>query len=289
MTQAVTEPQPARGKGDWALAASMLAEGRGVMETARAAGVSRTSLWRALNRSADFVRLIERRRAELAAESGGRLDAMRALVAEQIEDKLRAGDTRTVLWMLRELGMVGRGAALFGRIEPVAEPNLESIERVASEQEVRRIGPAPVPPDGDPAETRRALIQTRFAYNKIYDALERTKAELDALKAANAAAPAPVEASAAVAAPATAAVAPLEPEPEAKSVPTVPSEDKSEADQQLSVEPAGSNPVPPPFQEVPAPATPARAEPVPSRPIPPGVLERVARSEAARMRYCSRR
>jgi hypothetical protein len=161
------------------------------------------------------------------------------------------------------------------------------------------IAPAPVPPDGDPAETRRALIQTRFAYNRIFDALERTKAELAALKAANGAAspaPASVEAFAAAAAPATvdvpSAPAPrpvAAPEPDAKSVPAVPDEQKREANQPSKAEPAGSNPVPPSFQDVPAPAVSGPAEPTLPRRTPPAILKRVARSEAARMAYCSRR
>ena len=185
MTETAIDQPTTRGKGDWVLAASMLAEGRGVMETARAAGVCRTTLWRALTRSADFGRLIERRRAELAAESGGRLESLRALVAGGIEEKVREGDTRTLLWIARELGMVGGNSVLFDRLPAgaAAEPNLEKIERAASGE-----AEPPLPPDADLHEMRRALIKYRGGVNHFREESERLQAELQALKAATGAA-----------------------------------------------------------------------------------------------------
>ena len=103
----------------WIMAAGMLARGSSFLSVARAMGCSRTTLWRAYYGSKDFRHRVWWERQALNREAELRLSSLRALVAEQIERLVSAGDPSTVRWLADRLGLLdGLGA-----------PEVESLVR----------------------------------------------------------------------------------------------------------------------------------------------------------------
>ncbi len=89
----------------WIMAAGMLARGNSFLQVARAMGCSRTTLWRAYYGSKDFRVRVWWEREALNREAELRLSSLRALVAEQIERLVSAGDPSTVRWLAERLGL----------------------------------------------------------------------------------------------------------------------------------------------------------------------------------------
>ncbi|ALG72437.1 hypothetical protein VY88_32430 [Azospirillum thiophilum] len=89
----------------WIMAAGMLAHGSSFLHVARAMGCSRTTLWRAYYGSKDFRIRVWWEREALNREAELRLASLRALVAEQIERLVSAGDPPTVRWLAERLGL----------------------------------------------------------------------------------------------------------------------------------------------------------------------------------------
>ncbi len=89
----------------WIMAAGMLARGSSFLHVARAMGCSRTTLWRAYYGSKDFRIRVWWEREALNREAELRLASLRALVAEQIERLVSAGDPPTVRWLADRLGL----------------------------------------------------------------------------------------------------------------------------------------------------------------------------------------
>ncbi len=89
----------------WIMAAGMLARGSSFLQVSRAMGCSRTTLWRAYYGSKDFRHRVWWERQALNREAELRLSSIRALVAEQIERLVSAGDPATVRWLADRLGL----------------------------------------------------------------------------------------------------------------------------------------------------------------------------------------
>ncbi|PWC32931.1 hypothetical protein [Azospirillum sp. TSO35-2] len=89
----------------WIMAAGMLARGNSFLQVARAMGCSRTTLWRAYYGSKALRVRVWWERQALNREAELRLSSLRALVAEQIERLVSAGDPSTVRWLAERLGL----------------------------------------------------------------------------------------------------------------------------------------------------------------------------------------
>jgi len=89
----------------WVMAAGMLARGASFQQVARAMGCSRTTLWRAYYGSQAFLHRVWWERQALNREAELRLGSLRALVTEQIERLVSAGDPSTVRWLAERLGL----------------------------------------------------------------------------------------------------------------------------------------------------------------------------------------
>jgi hypothetical protein len=120
----------------WIMAAGMLARGNSFLQVSRAMGCSRTTLWRAYYGSKDFRLRVWWEREALNREAELRLSSLRALVAEQIERLVSAGDPSTVRWLAERLGLFA---------------GLDSTKQQAAKQPP--IQPQPPRPDDPPAVT----------------------------------------------------------------------------------------------------------------------------------------
>ncbi|ALG71402.1 hypothetical protein VY88_01390 [Azospirillum thiophilum] len=89
----------------WVMAAGMLARGASFQQVARAMGCSRTTLWRAHYGSQPFRHRVWWERQALNREADLRLGSLRAMVTEQIERLVSAGDPATVRWLAERLGL----------------------------------------------------------------------------------------------------------------------------------------------------------------------------------------
>ncbi len=89
----------------WIMAAGMLARGASFQQVARAMGCSRTTLWRAHYGSQPFRHRVWWERQALNREADLRLGSLRAMVTEQIERLVSAGDPATVRWLAERLGL----------------------------------------------------------------------------------------------------------------------------------------------------------------------------------------
>jgi len=90
---------------DWRRAAELLAQGFTVTETARQLGCSRSSLSRRRKRDPGFQQLIEEQRA-LAHRQGERIDGLRRVLTDAIEQEVRNGNVRVILWLADRLKLV---------------------------------------------------------------------------------------------------------------------------------------------------------------------------------------
>ena len=129
----------------WIMAAGMLARGNSFLQVARAMGCSRTTLWRAYYGSKDFRLRVWWEREALNREAELRLSSLRALVAEQIERLVSAGDPTTVRWLAERLGLIPGAAS--GR------ETARSAPRDIPPREIQDAGPPPPRPDDPPAVT----------------------------------------------------------------------------------------------------------------------------------------
>ncbi len=114
----------------WIMAAGMLARGNSFLQVARAMGCSRTTLWRAYYGSKDFRLRVWWEREALNREAELRLSSLRALVAEQIERLVSAGDPSTVRWLAERLGLFA---------------GLDTAKQQAAQQQPRPEDPPAVP------------------------------------------------------------------------------------------------------------------------------------------------
>lgn len=141
---------------DWDLAALLLARGHGMAETALIIGVSRTTLWRTLSRMPALTDAMDARQAEATAENAARLAAMRGKITDQIESKVDAGDTRVLLWMAKQLGLVGVPAALgyraMARDSVLSETEQAELTRAAFAEEPATTEAGPDRPNAPAAQ-----------------------------------------------------------------------------------------------------------------------------------------
>ena len=129
----------------WIMAAGMLARGTSFLYVARSMGCSRTTLWRAYYGSKDFRLRVWWEREALTREAELRLSSLRALVAEQIERLVSAGDPSTVRWLAERLG-------LFAGLETARE-TVRSAPRDIPDSEPQPLDPQPPRPEDPPAVT----------------------------------------------------------------------------------------------------------------------------------------
>jgi hypothetical protein len=93
-------PRPTRGKRpDWGQAALLLARGEAVAEVARRVGCSASYLARKRRTDAAF-------RARVEAGKGGDMAGLRHVVTKAIEQAVRDGNVRVVLWLADRLKLV---------------------------------------------------------------------------------------------------------------------------------------------------------------------------------------
>ncbi|WP_372394410.1 hypothetical protein ABMY26_05120 [Azospirillum sp. HJ39] len=128
----------------WIMAAGMLARGSSFLHVARAMGCSRTTLWRAYYGSKDFRIRVWWEREALNREAELRLASLRALVAEQIERLVSAGDPSTVRWLAERLGLFAGLDAPAHRGMPAQTPAPTSAPTSAPAP-AQTPAPAPVP------------------------------------------------------------------------------------------------------------------------------------------------
>lgn len=150
----------------WARIAYYLASGVTVTEVARHFKLSRSTIWRALQRSPGLRRRIAAEREMLRRESDSRFVAMRHAVVEGLSRAINAGNIRAILWAAERLEL---GGPLLVVKECQPEPERRPIRRpmprrsrpqpaeaaspVASAAPAAATSPEPVAamPDPDPA------------------------------------------------------------------------------------------------------------------------------------------
>ncbi|SMF28464.1 hypothetical protein SAMN02982917_1286 [Azospirillum oryzae] len=133
----------------WIMAAGMLARGNSFLQVSRAMGCSRTTLWRAYYGSKDFRLRVWWEREALNREAELRLSSLRALVAEQIERLVSAGDPTTVRWLAEQLGLIPGvvSGAASGR------ETARSAPRDIQRRDIPNAGPQPPRTEDSPAVT----------------------------------------------------------------------------------------------------------------------------------------
>lgn len=107
--QMFTEGLNNRSRSDeqWARIAYYLASGVTVTEVARHFSLSRSTIWRALQRSPGLRRRIAAEREMLRRESDSRFVAMRHAVVEGLSRAINAGNIRAILWAAERLELGG--------------------------------------------------------------------------------------------------------------------------------------------------------------------------------------
>ncbi|MBP2297342.1 hypothetical protein [Azospirillum picis] len=184
---AAEPPAPAEGtlvpgsqfhEEQWIMAAGMLARGNSFLQVARAMGCSRTTLWRAYYGSKDFRIRIWWEREALNREAELRLSSLRALVAEQVERLVSAGDPSTVRWLAERLGLFAGLDAAAAR--PAAQPASPPAAQPASPSAAPPAPPLPAAsrPEDAPAAGPGALRERTPPHPAIVAAiLARPEAE----------------------------------------------------------------------------------------------------------------
>lgn len=110
----------------WARIAYYLASGVTVTEVARHFKLSRSTIWRALQRSPGLRRRIAAEREMLRRESDSRFVAMRHAVVEGLSRAINAGNIRAILWAAQRLEL---GGPLLVAKECQPEPERRPIRR----------------------------------------------------------------------------------------------------------------------------------------------------------------
>ncbi|AUN33608.1 helix-turn-helix domain-containing protein [Niveispirillum cyanobacteriorum] len=100
---------------DWARVAYFIAKGVSVTEVAKHFGVSRTTIWRGMQRSSGLRRRILSERRMLQRESDNRFVALREAVVTGLMEAISNGNVRVLLWAAKRLD-------LGGSILPAAPP-----------------------------------------------------------------------------------------------------------------------------------------------------------------------
>lgn len=92
---------------DWARVAYFIAKGVSVTEVAKHFGVSRTTIWRGMQRSSGLRRRILSERRMLQRESDNRFVALREAVVTGLMEAISNGNVRVLLWAAKRLDLGG--------------------------------------------------------------------------------------------------------------------------------------------------------------------------------------
>lgn len=92
---------------DWARVAYFIAKGVSVTEVAKHFGVSRTTIWRGMQRSSGLRRRILSERRMLQRECDSRFVALRDAVVTGLIEAISAGNVRVLLWAAKRLDLGG--------------------------------------------------------------------------------------------------------------------------------------------------------------------------------------
>ena len=92
---------------DWARVAYFIAAGVSVTEVARHFGVSRTTIWRGMQRSSGLRHRIQAERRMFQRESDNRFVALRHAVVDGLQQAIGAGNVRVLLWAAERLDLGG--------------------------------------------------------------------------------------------------------------------------------------------------------------------------------------
>ncbi|MFV3130554.1 helix-turn-helix domain-containing protein [Niveispirillum sp. KHB5.9] len=91
----------------WARVAYFIASGVSVMEVAKYFGVSRTTIWRGMQRSSGLRYRILHERKMFQRESDNRFVALRQAVVTGLQQAISAGNVRVLLWAAQRLDLGG--------------------------------------------------------------------------------------------------------------------------------------------------------------------------------------
>lgn len=105
---------------DWARVAYFLAAGVSVTELAKHFGVSRTTIWRGLQRSAGLRYRVLAEQRMLRRESDSRFAALRHAVVDGLQQAITAGNVRVLLWMAERLDLGSSILSVFDEPTPTA-------------------------------------------------------------------------------------------------------------------------------------------------------------------------
>ncbi len=150
---------------DWARVAYFIAKGVSVTEVAKHFGVSRTTIWRGMQRSSGLRRRILSERRMLQRESDNRFAALRDAVVTGLIEAISAGNVRVLLWAAKRMDLGGsilRAASDAAPSRPRrdrAPAPVRAILTRAAEQADTPVPPAPPSPPKPvpaPAPVRRA-------------------------------------------------------------------------------------------------------------------------------------
>lgn len=134
----------------WARIAYYLASGVTVTEVARHFKLSRSTIWRALQRSPGLRRRIAAEREMLRRESDSRFVAMRHAVVEGLSRAINAGNIRAILWAAERLELGGPLlVAKECQPEPERRPIRRPLPRRARSQPAEAASPAASAPAAD--------------------------------------------------------------------------------------------------------------------------------------------
>jgi predicted DNA-binding protein YlxM (UPF0122 family) len=132
----------------WARIAYYLASGVTVTEVARHFKLSRSTIWRALQRSPGLRRRIAAEREMLRRESDSRFVAMRHAVVEGLSRAINAGNIRAILWAAERLEL---GGPLLVAKECQPEPERRPIRRPVPRRPRPRLADMESPTASTPA------------------------------------------------------------------------------------------------------------------------------------------
>lgn len=158
-----TLPIPGRAPIDWDLVATLLAQGMATTAIARHLGCSRVTVWRQVRKRERMRRLIVEEHAAQRLEVAGRLDGLRSLVAGQIEQQVRDGNVRVLLWLADRMNLTAQDLPA-SLIATVATP---SVFETAEEQPVavaqNEVAPLQAPPEASVSNaSTRGEVAPRF-------------------------------------------------------------------------------------------------------------------------------
>lgn len=124
---------------DWARVAYFIAKGVSVTEVAKHFGVSRTTIWRGMQRSSGLRRRILSERRMLQRESDNRFVALREAVVTGLTEAISNGNVRVLLWAAKRLDL---GGSLLPAAPPAPRPGTAANDAAAPMPRIRRAPPA---------------------------------------------------------------------------------------------------------------------------------------------------